>query len=364
MRATDVFPSRHTISNIPIQSLNRLESLALDLFSYDLSIAPLEWSQWLRHVLAGHMSLSTLSHPQPISRPSSNPQSIMRKAVEDLIAIEAASAMPRACSSQSCVPSPPEPVFLGLEDRKREKMDRYGVPATSGIELLDIDLDEDGPLREEYMPKHRRTTSNADNARHEVGCRPITGRHSWESTVDTGRTLPPPAKWSPAADEPIFRNGRSRQEGQYVAVQPPMVPPPAPILAPRYTYNPMHGLGYHQSGWDTGVEYMPPLKIQLPPGHHQAYDYGHSAVPSHSRSVSYSNPQHGAMQSVTHSRSQSQSRLEYACSDLRVTAQNMTQLPTAELHWTGADQYVYGAPYGYSFGQVPSFQHPSSWISA
>jgi hypothetical protein len=43
-RYTDLF-NRHTIFGVLIQSLSRLESLALDIFSYDLSITPYEWNK-------------------------------------------------------------------------------------------------------------------------------------------------------------------------------------------------------------------------------------------------------------------------------------------------------------------------------
>ncbi|THH20156.1 hypothetical protein EW146_g1164 [Bondarzewia mesenterica] len=356
----------HTISNVPIQSLNRLESLALDLFSYDLSIKSREWSQWLRHVLATHMSLSSPSHPQPISRPSSNPHTIIRKAIEELIDIAMANNESRACGDGLCPDTHPEPVFVGLEERKRAKLDCNAFSVDPNIEVLEIDLDEDGPLREEYVP--RRRVSKADSIRGGVG-QDLTGWRSgegrdWERAADTERTLPPPAKWSPAADEPILREERRRQQSQYVAVQPPMAPPLAPILAPLHSYNPMQGLGYHHPTWSMTTGYMPQQsKLQLPPIYPAAYDYSHSAAHSHSRSVSFSNGQHGATPHFDHSRSQSQTHLEYACSDIRLTAQKMTHPPPAELHWTGTDQYGYGVRYG-PLAHDSVFPYLSSWIRA
>src|SRR6267378_5439920 len=70
---------RHSISGVPIQSLNILESLALDIFSYDLSITPQEWNKWLDHILTYHKSLAPAPNPQLIARPSSNPHFVVRK---------------------------------------------------------------------------------------------------------------------------------------------------------------------------------------------------------------------------------------------------------------------------------------------
>ena len=144
---TDSF-DRHTISGVPIQSLNRLESLALDIFSYDVSITPYEWNKWLIRILEYHKSLSSAPSPQLISRPSSNPHFVVRKMLEDLL--ESSS---RSCGDTSHPFFQPQPVFLGLEERRRERLDPT-IPESSS-ETLEIDLDEDGPLREEYMPRRR-----------------------------------------------------------------------------------------------------------------------------------------------------------------------------------------------------------------
>jgi hypothetical protein len=80
----------------------------------------------------------------------------------------------------------PEPVFYGIGDYKTGS---EGEQLQQDVDVLEIDLDEDGPLREEYLPK-RRINSASSRAR-----------------SDSSRTLPPPAKWSPAADEPIMPGG-------------------------------------------------------------------------------------------------------------------------------------------------------------
>src|SRR5258708_15601170 len=46
----------------------------------------------------------------------------------------------------------------------------------------------------------------------------------WERASALQRPLPPPAKWSPAADEPLRRD-MIRAPTNYMAVQPPPRPP-------------------------------------------------------------------------------------------------------------------------------------------
>lgn len=288
----------HTISNIPIQSLNKLESLAIDIFRYDLSISPKDWSQWLSHVMSYHMSLSSPTHPQPISRPSTNPSSIIRMTLEEII------QAPAACNFD---PKNPQPVFIGLEERKRERMQKE--QATSPIEF---DLDGDGPLRKEYVPK-RRITNNRNS--YHMGQKST----SWEMSQNGGKGLPPPARWSPAADEPILRDS-NRLYGRYVAVQPT----PAnnfTAYPPLSSYH--HARDAYQSQWmfnaysaaevQPGVGYsyeMPALQHPPPPP-----VYNHCApllLPppfqlSHSRSQSLSHDQ-DIPQTRNHVRSFSQSR--------------------------------------------------------
>ena len=64
------------LAELPVHSLNKLESLALDIFSRDLTISPVVWiSGW--DMLLYHLSLSPPSYSQLIFRPSSNPQSLL-----------------------------------------------------------------------------------------------------------------------------------------------------------------------------------------------------------------------------------------------------------------------------------------------
>ncbi|KAH9960477.1 hypothetical protein BC827DRAFT_1155799 [Russula dissimulans] len=329
----------HTISGVPIQSLNRLESLALDIFLYDLSITPSDWNKWLGHVLAYHKSLSSAPNPQPISRPSSNPHFVVRKMIEDLLET--------ASRSRDVYPrSHPQPVFLGLDERRRERLDPNATE--SSFETLEIDLDEDGPLREEYMP--RRRISRHGSLRDITG-NPIAPSFGvergieWERAPEFQRPLPPPAKWSPAADEPLRRD-LVRESTNYMAVQPPPIPPL--VMMPQYPAS-GHGMAYPQ-GWAAGA---PTFHLAPHPIFGQTYDYGHV------RSNTVIDGRHHHVQDGGHCRSQSQTCVEYSCNS---SAPKLPyQIPA--LCWTGAEQYGYDAAYGQGFGHrlvVP--QYGPNWV--
>jgi len=244
---------RHSISNVPIQALNKLESLALDIFAYDLNILSGDWSQWLAHIMSYHMSMASPTHPQPISRPSSNPHSIIRRAIEEII------QAPAVCD----ISSPSQPVFLGIEERKKEKIEREQAMVA---DVLEIDLDEDGPLRAEYLPKLRGSYRTAHIVPQPGAANVPRDIHAWDgrNTREMDRTLPPPARWSPAGDEPIYRE-RNRVSGQYVAVQPPLLPGIAAYPPPYYQY-----MDLNYSHWSMGrayvpVESQPAYQFNLPP---------------------------------------------------------------------------------------------------
>ncbi|KAF8897267.1 hypothetical protein BD779DRAFT_1667268 [Infundibulicybe gibba] len=308
----------HTISNIPNHALNKLESLALDIFSYDLSVPSREWAQWLSHVMSYHMSLMTPSHPQPISRPSSNPHSIV-------------------------------PCVSGLEDRRRIMLEKE---QDMSVDTLEIDLDEDGPLREEYLPRRRRGILQSHPE--------SWGRHAM---VEHEKSLPPPAKWSPSGDEPIVRE-RNRVSGHYVAVQPSLANAIAPYPP---NHHPIQGGGYSNQVWNpSGVSF--PIKPPhfpgygfdhsrvfpiAPPSYH--LPYLHQAASSHSRSQSLSFDQdisqHG------HMRSYSQTQFEYRCSDLRMTA-NELALGEPEPQWIAPGHHLmYSAP---TF--APNSGYHTTWL--
>jgi hypothetical protein len=345
-----------SISNVPIESLNKLESLALDIFSHDLSTPPRAWSQWLTHLVEYHQSLSSPMHPQPISRPSTNPHSIIRKTLEEII------QAPVAIDS-----SIPEPVFLGLEERRREKLgvDEYSA---DGIDVLEIDLDEDGPLREEYLPKRRvsRTGSVRSMKSRDVSDSKIHVDHAdWENrdlkTVEAEKVLPPPAKWSPAADEPIFRE-RGRAGGQYVAVQPPLAASHFAVPLPQE-------MGYQN--WPTSANY-------IPVGQHLAAGYAYEPVSaqqhlpaytlypyfgpsqSHSRSHSFS-CDHENCQPRNHFHSHSRSVFDYGC-NIRMTANEVVPLRQSDAQWAAQAQYGCAAPYRQPFGPLPNANYQSTWL--
>lgn len=342
-----LFSYRHTISNVPIASLNKLESLALDIFSHSLSISTHDWSQWLSHVMSYHVSLTSPSHPQPISRPSANPHLIVRKAIDEII------QAPAACHSVSSPHS--EPVFLGLEERRLEKLEKEHA-----ADALDIDLDADGPLREEYLPKRRRMSGASSNwSNHSEGKYIAATRaalekmHDWERR-EIEKPLPPPAKWSPAGDEPILRE-RNRVSGHYVAVQPP----PAPTTA-QYAFPPRYpDTVYPTQNWNTPLGYgydMPSQhSIQAP---FSRYPFIVPVSMSHSRSQSLSYDQDNTQ--TRHLRSYSQSRFEYQCSDIRMTANELA--PSTQVdppQWATAAHYAYPAT---AFAPHTSVNYQSAWL--
>lgn len=324
------FSLRHTISSVPIQILNRLEVLALDVLTYDLSISNRDWNQWMVHVKSYHMSLAS-PHLQPISRPSSNPHSIVRQSIDEIL------QAPSPTSGDSPIP---QPVFLGLEERKNEEQ-------AASIDVLNIDLDEDGPLREEYLPRRR------------IGGSCIRVSRSNESenlhaNTVVHKPLPPPAKWSPAGDEPILRD-RNRSSGQYVAVQPSH--PYAyvvPYRAPDVLYN---------QSWD--VAFAPPFKAYpssyaygLPPTTITAAQYSHYQPPSmatmsHSRSQSlFFDSEHHPSRS--HLRSYSQARFDYnKFSDTRMSCHDPPSAYELEPRWTDPNPYVYNRSYVPAMAVVP-----------
>jgi hypothetical protein len=321
---------RHSISNVPIHILNNLESLALDAFTYDLSVPGHEWSQWLTHLQSYHKSLSSPGHPQPISRPGSNPHAIVRKTIEQVVD---ASVNPALSGDH------PQPVFIGLEERRRQQMEKE----MQASEVSEIDLDEDGPLREEYVPRRRSIRNSRMN---EPAVPSLTNENSWDrNTVEPTKHLPPPAKWSPAGDEPILRD-RNRVSGHYVAVQAPHV------VSYPMAYHPTHDISYNQS-WNVAI-YMP-VKPQLGYAHdfphvHQVQQnaYSYPYVPPvplpHSRSQSLSCNQDN-YQSRSHARSYSQSSFEYRCSDIRMTINEHAHTEPESL-WS----------HGYAYPAAPPFE--------
>ena len=111
----------------------------------------------------------------------------------------------------------PEPVFIGLVDRIGAK-EHLGLHEAE-LDSADIDLDEDGPLREEYLPQRRAIQGRAIPWNH-VACStaPIEPNQHYGSYNSVVSHLPPPAKWSPEADPPIERE-RDKTKDRYIAVR-------------------------------------------------------------------------------------------------------------------------------------------------
>ncbi|KAJ3996027.1 hypothetical protein F5050DRAFT_1808123 [Lentinula boryana] len=348
----------HSISNVPIQILNRLESLALDIFAYDLSISSRDWSDWLVHVMSYHLSLSSPSRPQPISRPSANPHFIIKIAIEEII------NAPKASNANFLHP---QPVFIGLEDRRKEKQEREQAQKA---DVLEIDLDEDGPLREEYMPKRRISGASATR---NIETASIAQHQSRNNNKSVETLLPPPAKWSPAGDEPIVRESH-RPYGRYVAVQPtPGLNVPTSYQGlPQYQST--HGIGYMSQPWVPSAPFVA-VKALPTAGHffeypslqHPMNSAYNSAPPpllipfalSHSRSQSYSHEQ-DTSQSYNHTRSYSQSQFEYRCCDLRMTANELAPVQRdVDMTWGLPGHATYAAP---AFVPHPTVAYQPTWL--
>jgi hypothetical protein len=263
----------------------------------------------------------------------------VRKTLEDLL--ETAS---RSCDDAPYPFFQPQPVFLGLEERRRQRLNPT-IPESSS-ETLEIDLDEDGPLREEYMPRRRvsRDGSFRDTSGNTVGAPFGLERGiEWDRASEIQRSLPPPAKWSPAADEPLRRD-MIREPTHYVAVQPPPVPPL--VMMPQYPPS-GHGTAY---GWGTGAP-----AFHLPPHLMFGQPFDHSHVPA----ISVMDSRHHHLMDGRHYRSQSHTRIEYSCGS------SAPKLPyqVPGLCWTGAEQYGYDAGYGQGFGHRLVFpQYGPQWV--
>ncbi|KAG8218429.1 hypothetical protein J3R82DRAFT_4054 [Butyriboletus roseoflavus] len=336
----------HTISNIPVQLLNKLEYFALDILSYDLSISSSAWSQWLGHLLSYHHSLTTTTYPQPIARPASNPNGFIRKTIQEIME----APLGRHVN---------EPVFLGVEQRLKEKLGLSALPHES--ETLDINLDEDGPLREEYLPK-RRVSNGGSSGGHgsEKSNDSQSGasvHHHHTLPLQGSISLPPPAKWSPAGDEPICRpSGRTG----------PMYLPAQPSLAPHYAGT--VPTVYHP--WPTTSLPYAPF------GHHLDRDYTANTLPipqytywaplncpsavQHPQTLCTSDYYAGP----NHVHGYSLGGFDYRYSDIHLLSDGSgchTQ-PTAS--WTPPHQYGYVTSRQSLAPHPPPLNYRSTWIRA
>lgn len=185
-----LYSFRHTISEIPIRGINKLELLALALFEQDLSIPSQAWEQWLLHLRQYHLTSSPF--PSPIRRPSyADSNALIRKFIDDLTALQGKSEMKGGSM-------PPQPVFSPLLNND---MENSPTSTATQVGSYEIDLDEDGPLREEYVPKRRTSQSRSISS--------FPTPSDIRPSVHAMPQLPPPSEWSPHADPPVGeRRGR------------------------------------------------------------------------------------------------------------------------------------------------------------
>lgn len=327
-----------------MQLLNKLEYFALDILSYDLSISSSAWSQWLSHILSYHHSLTTTSYPQPIARPASNPNGIIRKTIQEIMEAPLGHSMN-------------EPVFLGVEQRLKEKLGLSAPPHEPAT--FDIDLDENGPLREEYLPR-RRVSNGGSSGDHGSDL-----RNDSQNGVLVHRmlplqgsiSLPPPAKWSPAGDEPICRPS-DRTAPMYLPVQS--------SLAPHYVGT--VPTIYHS--WPTtGPPYAPFV-------HHQEGDYVANTLPiprytfwapmscpsavQHPYPVCTSDYYAGP----NHVRGYSLGGFDYMRSDVRLSSDGTGCHPQPTASWTPLQQYGYVTSRQSLAPHPPPLNYRSTWIRA
>lgn len=191
----------HTVSEVPIQSINRLELAALNVLGHDLSVPALTWGKWL--IYLRHYQSTISPYPAPIRRPSTyDAAAIIRKMIDDLVRLHSTAGL------TSSMVNTVLPVFSPLLVCDGEKKTASHQPPFEPFDI-DINLDEDGPLREEYVPKRRSSRTGG-----QFGCNiPIE-----VDPVQNSSCLPPPSEWSPQADPPLERNYR-RPENHYGILQ-------------------------------------------------------------------------------------------------------------------------------------------------
>ena len=226
----------------------------------------------------------------------------------------------------------------------REKIDQ----AECEKEVLEIDLDEDGPLRQEYLPKRhasKPTSESRDNVN--ATLEHTINNQTWNiCEIFQLKQLPPPAKWSPAGDEPIFRE-RNRVSGHYVAVQAPTATyVTAPCQPRNVSYNPTSGVPIEytavksQLGYGYGFPPIVPLNQSnyIPSGRIPSLAISHD----HSQSFSYDQD---SFLSRNHMRSYSQSRFDYEGSELRMMISNHRLVDDDGPRWMeSARHYPYAGP--------------------
>ena len=262
----------------------------------------------------------------------------------------------KAPTTCKCTSTVPQPVFIGLEERLREKIDQ----AECEKEVLEIDLDEDGPLRQEYLPKrHASNPTSQSSQLHENVTATLEhntiNNQKWNNCeIPQSKQLPPPAKWSPAGDEPIFRD-RNRVSGNYVAVQAPTAAYAAPCQPQDVGYNPTWGVPIGYTAVKSQLSYMydfPPM-VPLNQSNYNPFGQIPSLAISHARTQSFPYDQDNFL-SQNHMRSYSQSRFDYEGSELQMTINDHRLADEAGSGWMEtAHHYPYAGP---AFISVPIMQ--------
>lgn len=221
----------------------------------------------------------------------------------------------------------PQPAFLGFEERLREK------EAAMSVDVLEIDLDEDGPLREEYLPKRRASRIASQPACHTV------------NTIDTGSVglLPPPAKWSPSGDEPIHRE-RTRSSGHYVAVQAPQLASAYPVQSHDVTYHQNWLRGAYMPVKHIGYAYEIPAFFGMGQSTYNSFAENATMVPPHLRSQSLS---YGRDTASFHTHMQS--GFGYTVSD---------HISEMDARWVDGLHYPYSGP---AYLPLPAIGLQQSW---
>lgn len=179
------------MSEEPIHGINRLEFAALAALQHDLSVSPKAWEAWLFHLQ--HYQAMQSPYPSPIGRPTSTDSNgLARKMISDLLHLQNQRPSPGA---------PIVPLFSPLLVCETEKE----LAAPGSFDPFDIDLDEDGPLKEEYVPKRRTSVMGSSNS---------ADRHSLSLDLKDmplmSTPLPPPSEWSPQGDPPVLSELRGR----------------------------------------------------------------------------------------------------------------------------------------------------------
>jgi len=178
-------------------------------------------------------------YPAPIGPVNDTPHGVILHLLDDLIAVRAQPSRPGSLV---------EPIFLGIAARIRDR----GASDFSNITRAEYDLDDDGPVREEY--------------RLAVLARLDRGEQSRRRRENLEKTLPPPSVWSPSEDPPIVRS-----RPKYVAVQRP---------AEHYSSHSAHNI---PSGYPPVQRLLPPASLDSfvdAQGAYSAYPANSLIVPS------------------------------------------------------------------------------------